>query len=296
MSQPKNVLVTAATGKTGVHTTRLLLERGHHVRALVHRLDERSAHLADLGAEVAVGDLLDLASVTSATRGIDTAYFAYPIVPGLVDATAVFAEATADSGVRAIVNMSQISARRDAVSDAARQHWIAERVLDWSPVPTTHLRPTFFAEWLITFLDDRGVLRLPFADGRHAPIAAEDQAHVIAAILEDPEPHAGEVYLLRGPVELNHTEIAAELSGALGRPLSYEPISLDEFTATLEARGFGAHTVQHLRSVAVDYRNGIFAGTDDVVATVGGKVPMTVAEYAVRNEEFFEDKGSWAFW
>jgi NAD(P)H dehydrogenase (quinone) len=50
----------------------------------------------------------------------------------------------------------------------------------------THLRPTFFAEWLIQFGnygDDEGVLSLPRGDGRHAPIAAEDQAHVIAAIL-----------------------------------------------------------------------------------------------------------------
>ncbi|HWO64909.1 MAG TPA: hydroxylase, partial [Umezawaea sp.] len=191
--------------------------------------------------------------------------------------------------------MSQISARRDAVSDAARQHWIAERVFDWSPVPTTHLRPTFFAEWLITFLDDRGVLRLPFADGRHAPIAAEDQAHVIAAVLENPEPHAGEVYRLRGPVELNHTEIAAELSATLGRPISYEPISLDEFSTALAERGFGPHLVQHLRNVAVDYRNGIFAGADDVVETVGGTAPMTVAEYAVRNKEFFQGRESWTF-
>ncbi|HWO63593.1 MAG TPA: NmrA family NAD(P)-binding protein, partial [Umezawaea sp.] len=63
MTQPKNILVSAATGKTGVHTTRLLLDRGHHVRALVHRLDERSARLADAGAEVVVGDLLALDSV-----------------------------------------------------------------------------------------------------------------------------------------------------------------------------------------------------------------------------------------
>jgi uncharacterized protein YbjT (DUF2867 family) len=36
--------------------------------------------------------------------------------------------------------MSQISARLDSKSHAARDHWLSERVFDWSGVPT-HLRP-----------------------------------------------------------------------------------------------------------------------------------------------------------
>jgi hypothetical protein len=34
-------------------------------------------------------------------------------------------------------------------SHAARGHWIAERLFDWSGVPTVHIRPTFFSEWLL---------------------------------------------------------------------------------------------------------------------------------------------------
>jgi NAD(P)H dehydrogenase (quinone) len=93
--------------------------------------------------------------------------------------------------------MSQISARRDARSNAAQQHWIAERLLDRSPTPVTHVRPTFFAELLISFgrsIATDNVLRLPLADARHAPVATDDQAQVIAAILEDPEPHRGQIY------------------------------------------------------------------------------------------------------
>jgi NAD(P)H dehydrogenase (quinone) len=44
---------------------------------------------------------------------------------------------------------SQISARRESMSHAARDYWVSERVFDWSGVAATHLRPTFFAEWLI---------------------------------------------------------------------------------------------------------------------------------------------------
>lgn len=41
--------------------------------------------------------------------------------------------------------------------------------------------------------------------GRHAPIAGEDQAYVIAALLENPEPHHRKICPLVGPVEMNRT-------------------------------------------------------------------------------------------
>src|SRR6266568_9182501 len=53
---------------------------------------------------------------------------------------------------------------REATSNGARQHWLAERLLDRSPMLTAHLKPTFFAEWVILAWGqhrDHGVLRLP---------------------------------------------------------------------------------------------------------------------------------------
>src|SRR6266851_10430862 len=203
-------LITGATGKTGTTSVRLLLERGHRVRAFVHRPDERSEALAAAGAEIAAGDLLNFHDVSSAMRGVSGAYFAYPIAPGLLEATVVFAQAAAEAGIGAVVNMSQISARREATSNAARQHWLAERLLDRTAMRTAHLRPTFFAErleWYWIRRGDEGLLRLPFGNGCHAPITGEDQAYVIAAILEHPEPHDRQIYPLYGPIEMNHYEI-----------------------------------------------------------------------------------------
>ncbi|MEV5752422.1 NAD(P)H-binding protein [Actinoallomurus sp. NPDC052308] len=281
--------MVGATGKTGGHTAELLLERGHHVRALVRRVDERSERLAGLGAEIVEGDVLGLDSLAEATKGIDALYFTYPISPGLVDATVNVAQAAEENGVQAIVNMSQISARRETASNAARQHWVAERVLDRFPVAVTHIRPTFFAQWLIdTWADGTGELRLPFADGRHAPIAESDQARVIAAILEDPAPHAGQIYPLYGPVELNHYEIAEKMSRVLGREVTYVPISLDEFRTILEKRGAAEHLIQHLLAVAIDYRNGIFAGTNDLVKTIGGADPLDVESFTALNRASFD--------
>src|ERR1700742_3839361 len=232
------LLVTGAAGRTGGYAAKLLLERGHRVRALVHRFDDRAANLRDSGAEVIVGDLQDIDTVREAVDGARAAYFVYPISPGLLEATATFAQAAEESGVSAIVNMSQISARRGAASDAARIHWLGERILDWSPVAAIHLRPTYFAEWYTIFcaasIRDEGVFRLPFGDGRHAPITAEDQGRVIAAILENPAQHAGQIYPLFGAVEMNHHQIAEAISRAAGHPVQYDPADIDTWVKDIQ--------------------------------------------------------------
>ena len=285
----EHVLITGAAGKTGRAAAGTLLAQGHRVRALVHRSDERSERLAVAGAEVVVGDLLDLDAVVGATRGVDSVYFAYPIVPGLVEAAAILLEAAEENGVGAIVAMSQISARRDAASNAARQHWITERLLDHFSGGITHLRPTLFAEWLFTFFNgSTGEIRLPFADARHAPIAAEDLGRVIAAILSDPGPHAGKAYPLYGAVELDYRQIAAAMGDTLGRQVTYVPIEIDELVAKLEQLGMNPHFIQHMGHLAVDYREGVLAGTNDVVRTLTGVEPMTVSAFVDQNKQVFE--------
>src|SRR6516225_11956249 len=164
------VLVTAATGFTGGATVEEFLARGRHVRALAHREDARSKRLQELGAEVVFGDFLDLDAIRAAVQGVRRAYFVYPIRPGIIQATAYFAQAAKEASVEAVVNMSQISARGDARSHAAHDHWVAERVFDWSGVGVTHLRPTFFAEWLLYYASmvKAGALAVPFGTGKHA--------------------------------------------------------------------------------------------------------------------------------
>jgi NAD(P)H dehydrogenase (quinone) len=291
MSDEGLYLVTSAAGKTGTETIAALRKRGMPVRALVHRLDERAERLAQLDVDVVVGDMLDFGDVSSALAGVTGAYFCFPIDPGrLLDATAIFAQAASEAGVRSVVNMSQISARREAKSHAALHHWLSERLLDRTALMTTHIRPTFFAEWLSLWWrrdGDQAVLPLPMADGRHAPIAAADQGRVIAAILANPAPHHGQTYPMRGPVELNHREIAEKLTQALGVTTHYVPTELSDFAEALEAQSRTPFLVQHLSSVAIDYRNGIFAGADNLVEVITGTPAMTVEQFAAANRSAF---------
>jgi NAD(P)H dehydrogenase (quinone) len=285
-------LVTGATGETGRYTVQRLLEKGHAVRALVHKEDERSEALRGTGAEVVVGDLLEHDDAIRATAGTSAAYFCYPVRPGLIQATAYFADAAKRAGLKAVVNLSQISAREDSKSHAARDHWIAERVLDWSGVPVVHLRPTSFAQWLLyrfsraTIVED-GIIDLPYGEGRHAPIAAEDQARLIAAILAEPTAHLGKTYTLHGPTELGQAGIAAAVSEVLGRKISYRPLTIPQYHERLEKAGLPEFMVQHFCAIALDYQNGIFSGEDKIIAEVTGQSPMTVQEFVTLHRNAF---------
>ncbi len=209
--------------------------------------------------------------------------------------------------------MSQVPARADAKSHAMRDHWLAERVFDWSGLTVAHLRPTLFAEWLLylTPMVRAGLLHVPFGPGRHAPIAAEDQARVIVGILEDPASHRGKIYPLYGPVEFTHKEIAQVLSRVLGKDVPYKQVSLETMLQILtsggqkppaehSARGlYGefeqkpegstgeSFLIQHLREVAIDHQNGVFAGTNDVVEKIGGRQPTTLVEFITKHRKAF---------
>ena len=109
----RTILVTGSTGKTGKKTVECLRSEGQEVRALVRGEGAGSEYLKSIGAEVVVGDLMDINSIRAALEGTVAAYSCYPLRPGLIEATAIFAQAAVEAGVGSIVNMSQICARRD---------------------------------------------------------------------------------------------------------------------------------------------------------------------------------------
>jgi uncharacterized protein YbjT (DUF2867 family) len=137
-----------------------------------------------------------------------------------------------------------------------------------------------------------GRLHVPFGTGKHAPIAAEDQGRVIAGILEDPAAHKGMIYPLLGPVEYTYRETAQILSRVLGKEVQYKQVDFEEFSGVLQASGKNAgrensFLFQHLREVAIDHQNGIFAGTNDLVENLGGRPPMTLEAFIEKHRAVF---------
>ncbi len=280
----KIVMISGAAGDTGRAAVREAIALGLYVRAMVHKRDARSEALETFGAEVVVGDLLEIDTIRAAMEGADAAYFVWPVAPGLIHATVNFAQAAKESGVSTVINLSQRSANRDSTSNSCRDSFIAEQVFNWSDLSVIHLRPTYFLEWLLypwqlPYLQ-KGILRMPVGKGRHSPIAADDQGRAIAALLASPDAHIGTTIPISGPVEMDHEQMAAELSEALGRKIVFQDLPVGEYCASLEKMNVPAYIIQHLSGAMVDYQHGHMSGANNNVEKLTGRRSMTVGEFA----------------
>lgn len=284
------VLVTAAAGDTGRPTVERLLEKGFKVRALVRKDDARAQNLRNLGAEVWLGDMSSLSDVRLATSGVQRAYFCCAMGVGMVESAAIFAQAAKEHDLELIINMSHKQSRPNARSKVTQDHWLSEQIFDRSGVPSVHLRPTFFAEWLLYI---SGVIRygryiMPFdKKSRFAPIAASDIAKIIAGIMEKPEPYVGKALQLHGPVEYSHEELAAEVGRVLGKALAFEQVTPSVFLETL---GIPEATVlrKHFEAVLIDQQEGLIAGTDTIGQEIIGGPLMKVEDFVNANRKAFE--------
>ncbi len=275
MSKPL-ILVTGATGKTGVNVVEQLVADEFPVRALARSRDDRSEQLERLGAEVVLGDFLNLQSIRSAMKGVGRVFFCYPPQGDrLLEATTNVAVAARDEGVEALVNLSQISARQDSESPLARHHWLSENIFDWADIDVVHIRPTFFAEMLFILggqtISAEGKLYLPYGTERHAPVAAADIARVAVGILAAPTMHAGERYVVTGPKNMTIAEMAEVLSNELGRPVEYVDLPNETWGQILsEQVGLPEFLVTHLKAVANDHKNGVFSASSAGAQDRGG--------------------------
>lgn len=298
MTRP--ILVTGAAGRVGGigrTVTELLLEQGAAVRAMVRKEDARAQALRDRGAEVIVGDLLDLDSMHRAIAGCETMYFGMSVSDAYLAATVNAAAVAKNHGVKAFVNMSQMTLSQMSITETTpspqhKLHWLAEQALNWSGLPVVHVRPTVLLEgFLLIFTADSvrqaNEIRLPFGQGKTSPVAVEDVARVIAVLLADPQPHIGKVYQLTGRQSADMNFYAQEYSKALGRTIRFQDIPIEAWRRGLLERGLPTHLVSHLVTMAELHRAGRYDRMSGDVLALTGRQPLSVQEVVRRNAATF---------
>jgi NAD(P)H dehydrogenase (quinone) len=284
------ILVTTANGETGRPMVDHLLKEDFRVRAMVRGDDERAQRLRDRGVEVVFGDLLHLRDVRAALKGVQRAYFSYPVGEGLVEAAVMFAQAAKEQSLEYIVNISHYQSRPDARSKSTQNHWLAEQIFTWAGVPTTHMRVSVFTQWLlyISGLIRYGRYAMPFAPhSRFAPITASDVALIATKLFTRPAEHAGQALSVTGAIEYSHEELAAEVSRVLGRALPYEEVTVATF---LELMGIPDDTakLKHFEAFTIDQREGRLAGVTGTAAHITGQPLQTVEDFISERRSLFE--------
>jgi len=283
------ILVTGAAGAMGGigrNLTEFLLARGHKVRALVRREDERAEALRRLGAEVVEGDLTDLASMHRAIEGCARIYFGMSVSPAYLEATINTAVVARHYGVEAFVNISQMTVSQMSISETTdspqhRLHWLAEQALSWSGLPAVTVRPTVFMEGFFRQLVIPGVrasdeLVLPLGAGKTSPISAVDVARAVAVILDDPAAHIGQIYDLTGPESADLDHFARVFSEALGRPIRYRDVPLPAWSESLRQARFPEYVIRHLSAMAELTKQGRYDRMTDTLFKLIGEGIVTL--------------------
>jgi len=252
------VLVTGGTGFIGPHIVHALRARETPVRALV-RNPAGATRLAAWGAELAVGDVTDRASLHAACEGVDTVVHLVAIIRGRpADFERVMAEGTRnvvaaaqEAGTRRFVLASALGLdeqSKDAVPYFAAK-WEMERAVRESGLEHTIFRPSF------VFGREGGVLPTFIRLARYAPVTpivgpgrqrlqpiwVEDLAEYYAVAATE-QASANRMFELGGPDTVSWNEFWGRLKRVLGvrRPSVHVPFGAMRFQATLTERLPGA--------------------------------------------------------
>jgi uncharacterized protein YbjT (DUF2867 family) len=259
-SVPKIIAVTGATGLQGGGLVRAILadpEGGYVARAITRDPSSQKAReLADLGVEVVRADITDLDSLV---RAFDGAYAAYCVTNywEIFDPAAELAQAQNLATAVKMANIDHViwSSLEDT------RNWVpltdermpnlagtykvphydtkgeAEQYFVAAGRPTTFLMTSFYWENMINFglgphpaPSGELVLNLPLKGAPLPGIAAKDIGASAYEIFKAGPPASTDRIGISGE-HLTGVQMASSLQRALGRAVSYQPVTADEFRA-----------------------------------------------------------------
>ena len=258
------ILVLGATGKTGRRIVERLEARGFPTRK-----GSRSEFPSfDWGNDANWDDCL---------ADVKTVYINYApdlAIPGATDSIQAFVDRAKQHGVGRFVLLSG----RGEEEAQACERIVQDSGVDWSIVRASWFNQNF-SEGAFVDMVQAGQITLPAVDTPEPWVDVDDIADVAVAALTETG-HAGKIYEVTGPRLLTLAEVAAEISGASGRNITYAPVPHDAFVAGIAKSGAPKDVVwllDYLFSTVLDGRNAYLA---EGVQRALGRPPRDFSDYA----------------
>jgi NAD(P)H dehydrogenase (quinone) len=277
------IAVTGATGQLGRLVVTALLERGVPAGDVV-ALGRDTAKLDDLaarGVQVRRADYDAPATLGPALEGVDSLLLVSASEVGrrLPQHTAVI-EAAQAAGVGLLVYTSAPNADTAAYT-IAQEHRATEQLLADSGLPHVVLRNGWYLENYLDQLPvhlEHGIVGAT-GEGRIAAATRADLAEAAAVVLTT-DGYAGRVLDLGGPA-FTLTELAAEVSAASGREVTYTDLAEEQLTEVLVGAGLPQPFAAALADADADAARGALdLDPTDLEALLGR--PATTMREAVR--------------
>jgi len=243
MVESLKILVTGATGQQGGALARVLISKGHHVRALTRKSDSTAAQeLKRMGAELVNGNFEDQNSLVSAAQGVNVVFaMATPFEKGVGAETQqgiAMANAAKSAGVSYLVYSSVGDANRNTGVPHFESKYLVEQHIKTLGIPHAIVAPVLFMDNLLTpFMLPalkQGSLAIAMpAQRKVQQIPLQDIAAFLALVIENRDQFLGARIDIASD-ELDGSKAAEILSQALGRKIEYFEVPIDTVRAESE--------------------------------------------------------------
>ncbi|MET9697458.1 NAD(P)H-binding protein [Streptomyces sp. NPDC006529] len=209
----------------------------------------------------------------AALEGVDRVYVTYYpdlAFPGAAEQVGAFSKAAVASGARRLV---LLSGRGEEAAEVSEENLKASGA-DWTVVRASwfnqNFNESFFLEPVLA-----GEIALPTGDAVEAFVDVDDIADVVVAALTD-DRHIGKTYELSGPRLLSFSDVAAELTKATGREITYLSVTNEEYRAVLRENDLPEEFAE-LFTMILDGRNAhLVHGVEEAL----GRKPKDFADFA----------------
>jgi uncharacterized protein YbjT (DUF2867 family) len=278
-------LISGATGDVGSRVVERLLQCGDRPRVFVREEKKARSRFGDR-VDIFVGDLSEPASLRAALEGVEALFLVNtgPQIPVQDEGAAKVSKA---AGVKHLVKLSSMDVEQGLAIGA--WHERGEAAIRAAGIPFTFVQPTGFMSNLLAWapsIKAEGVIRSSTGDGRRAFIHSDDIAAVATKVLTTRE-HDGESLPITGPEALSYAEVTEKLGAAIGRRLTFQPISDEEARQRYAASGASPLETEAHVSLWRAIREGRLANITGNIERILGRKPIAMDQWAMENAAAF---------
>jgi NAD(P)H dehydrogenase (quinone) len=287
------IAVVGATGNTGRAVFKELKALGQNPIAIVRNAD-KAREVLGADAKVAVAELTDKPALEKALQGVDRVFVVTGHNPGMVEQQNNILDAALKAGAKYLVRVSGGAAVAfpGSPSVVGQGHLAIEERLKNSGIGWVILKPGLFMQNTVGqaagIKNDGKFFGTAAPDAPLALVDVRDTGALGARILLDPAPHAGKTYEFTGKLT-TFAQVAEALSQALGKKVTYVPLTLEQNETAVRSRGLPDWLATHMLLVAKGTAAGGFSKENTKpVEDIAKRPPISIKKFV---EDF---KGSFA--
>ena len=277
------ILVTGANGHLGSITIDHLLEKNPNadIAGLV-RSEEKGKELKEKGVEIRIGDYFNTDSLENAFEGVDVlAFISSGSLENRMEQHKNVVEIAKKKGIGHIFYTSVVKAE-ERLSPLTFDHEETEKLIKESAIPYTFCRNTIYLEFFPMFWGDAlktGEWTFPGGGNKQNFALRSEMAEALASALCEPENHKDQILNFASTDSYTFDEFADAMSEAAGKEITYEDISVDDFTDQMKEAGVPNDQIMMTDVTATLFQNGGTDLTTNDMKNLLGREPTNQLEF-----------------